>query len=238
MNDTGKRFLWVSAYAIAMAFLEAVVVVYIRGLLQITSDHVTLGPYVTMETWREAATLVMLATVGWLAGHKSSDRLAYGLFAFGLWDIWYYIWLKVLTGWPATVWDWDVLFLIPLRWWGPVLAPMLIAVLICVVTVLAVLRSERGERLEFTPLRGGVTASGGLLALYVFMSDSLCALLRGQVDWDTLRPEPFQWPLFLVALVLMAWPSLVAVWPRAGKPREMSKSLGSGLNTQQEAPHG
>jgi hypothetical protein len=213
MNNISKRFFWVSAYAIAMAFLEAVVVVYIRGLLNITNDHVALGPYVTMETWREAATIVMLVAVGWLAGRRGTDRLAYGLFAFGLWDIWYYVWLKVLIGWPSTLWDWDTLFLIPLRWWGPVLSPVLIAALICTTAVLAVIRLERGERLGITSARVGAAALGGLLALYVFMSDSLQALLQGRADWDTLRPDPFKWPLFLIALVLMALPSLLATWP-------------------------
>jgi len=226
MHDIGKRFLWVSTYAIAMAFLEAVVVVYIRGLLQITNDHVALGPYVMMETWREAATLVMLASVGWLAGRKRLDRWAYGWFAFGIWDIWYYIWLKVLLDWPASLLSLDTLFLIPLTWWGPVLAPMLIAAIVCVVAVLAVVRMERGEptpgaqqsRVRITPARVGLVALGGLLALYVFMADSLGALLQGRMDWATLRPGPFQWPLFLVALALMALPSLMAVWPwtRAG----------------------
>ena len=210
--NIGKRFAWVSAYAIAMAFLEAVVVVYIRGLLRITNDHVALGPYVTMEMWREAATIVMLASVGWLAGRRRADRLAYGLFAFGLWDIWYYVWLKVLTGWPETLLNWDVLFLIPLRWWGPVLSPILIAALICASAVLVVTRMERGQRLEITPINVGSLAAGGLLALYVFMSDSLHALLHGWTDWDTLRPEPFKWPLFLVALALMALPGLKAIW--------------------------
>ena len=209
--NIGKRFIWVSAYAVAMAFMEAVVVVYIRGLLRITNDHVALGPYVTLEMWREAATIVMLAAVGWLAGRRRPDRLAYGLFAFGLWDIWYYVWLKVLTGWPETLLSWDVLFLIPLRWWGPVLSPMLIAALICASAVLVVTRVERGERLEITPVKVGSLAAGGLLALYVFMSDSLHALLQGWTDWDTLRPEPFQWPLFLVALALMALPGLLAI---------------------------
>jgi hypothetical protein len=116
MNDTGRRFLWVSAYAIAMAFLEAVVVVYLRGVLQITNDHVALGSYFTLEIWREVATLAMLTSVGWLAGRRRLERWAYGLFAFGVWDIFYYVWLKVLIGWPATLLDWDVLFLVPLRW--------------------------------------------------------------------------------------------------------------------------
>ena len=222
--NIGKRFMWVSAYAIAMAFLEAVVVVYIRGLLRITNDHVALGPYVTMEMWREAATIVMLASVGWLAGRRRADRLAYGLFAFGLWDIWYYVWLKVLTGWPETLLSWDVLFLIPLRWWGPVLSPVLIAALICVSAVLVVARMERGQRLEITPVNAGSLAAGGLLALYVFMSDSLHALLQGWTDWDTLRPEPFKWPLFLVALALMALPSLTAAWPGRPGPRTSAPS--------------
>jgi hypothetical protein len=214
MNDISKRFLWVSAYAIAMALLEAVVVVYIRELLTVSADHVVLGPYVRMEMAREAATLVMLIAVGWLAGRQRIERWAYGLFAFGLWDVFYYAWLRVLTGWPATLLDWDVLFLIPLRWWGPVVSPMLIAVLICLVAVLAMMRTARGQQLAITPARLGIVVLGGLLALYVFMADSLHALLAGRTDWDTLRPGPFQWPLFLLALALIAVPALMATWPQ------------------------
>lgn len=225
MRETGKRFLWVSAYAIAMALLEAVVVAYIRALLHITEDHVSLGPYVKMEMWREVATIVMLIAVGWLAGSKQLDRLAYGLFAFGLWDIWYYVWLNVLMGWPKTLLDWDVLFLIPLRWWGPVLSPMLVAALMRVTAVLAVMRMERGQRPAITPVRAASLTLGGLLALYVFMSDSIHALLAGRSDWATLRPESFKWPLFLCALTLMAWPSLVAAWPQ--------KALTPGANSQE-----
>jgi len=214
MNNVGKRFCWVSAYAIAMAFLETVVVAYVRALLHVTEDLVSLGPYVRMEMWREVATVVMLIAVGWLAGRGRLDRLAYGLFAFGLWDIWYYVWLKVLLGWPETLLDWDILFLIPLRWWGPVLSPLLIAALMCVTAVLAVMRMECGQRLAITRARVASLALGGLLALYVFMSDSLHALLTGRSDWATLRPESFKWPWFLCALTLMALPSLMAAWPR------------------------
>ena len=215
MSRVGKQFLWVSVYAIAMAFLEAVVVAYIRGLLHITDDHVSLGSYVRMEIWREVATVVMLIAVGWIAGSAKLDRWAYGLFAFGLWDIFYYIWLKVLLDWPRTIFDWDTLFLIPLHWWGPVISPVLIAMLICVTAVLAVTRLERDGLIKVPPVRVGIVVLGGLLALYVFMSDSLHALLRAQSDWAILRPEPFKWPLFLLALVLMAVPSLITVWPSA-----------------------
>jgi hypothetical protein len=213
MNNTLKKFLWVSAYAAAMALLEAVVVVYLRGLLQITNDHVTLGPYDKLEMGREIATLVMLAAVGWLAGRNRPERWAYGLFTFGLWDIWYYVWLKVLIDWPGSLLAWDTLFLLPLTWWGPVLAPTLIAGLLCLSAVLAVVRLEQGQRLGLSLARLGLMSLGVLLALYVFMATSLQALLQGQPDWAALRPEPFLWPLFLLALALLIVPALQATWP-------------------------
>ena len=218
MNSTTKRFLWVSVYAATMAYLEAAVVVYLRallGLTDITDVDVSLGPYGFVEIGREAATIVMLAAVGWMAGHHGKERWAYGLFAFGLWDVFYYIWLRVLLSWPDSLLGWDLLFLIPLPWWGPVLAPVLIAVLICVAAVMAVRRMERGQRIEITPLRLATVLGGTLLALYVFMSDAIHALLTGPVDWNMLRPTPFKWPLFLVALVMMALPTLASTWPRA-----------------------
>lgn len=210
-----QRFVLLSAYAIAMALLEAVVVVYLRALLDATPERVTLGSQVTieMEAGREAATLVMLVAVGWLAGRNWRERCAYGLYAFGLWDIWYYIWLKVFTGWPETLLNWDVLFLIPVRWWGPVLAPVLIAALLCVCAVLAVQRLQREQRLGFTWARIVMTAAGALLALYVFILDALHGIMRGRSDWNVARPDAFQWPLFLVALALMAWGAVRAAWP-------------------------
>jgi hypothetical protein len=216
MKSVAKRFIWVSVYAIAMAYLEATVVVYLRAVLDITditAIDVSLGPYGLIEIGREAATVAMLAAVGWIAGRHWKERWAYGLFAFGFWDLLYYIWLKVLIDWPSSLLGWDLLFLIPLPWWGPVAAPASIAALLCVASVMAVARMERGGRLGITPLRIGVVAAGSLLALYAFMSDAIHAVLAGPVDWDTLRPTPFNWPLFLVALALMAAPILAATWP-------------------------
>jgi hypothetical protein len=129
------------------------------------------------------------------------------------WEPFYYAFLKLLINWPTSLLGWDLLFLIPLPWWGPVLAPALIAVLICVAAVLAVARMGRGQRLGITPVRLAVVFGGASLALYVFMLDAIHALLAGSVDWAMLRPMPFKWPLFLVALMLMSVPTLVAVWP-------------------------
>ena len=208
-----RRLLWVAAYALAMALLEAVVVVYLRGLIAIGRDQVTLGAYMGYELWREVGTLVMLIAVGALAGRQWRERLAYALFAFALWDMDYYAWLRVFIGWPGSLLDWDILFLIPFRWWGPVLAPVLIAALLALGAVLALRRLERGGRLAFSPPVVASAGLGALLALYTFMADSLQAWLQQQPDWHLLRPAPFRWPLFLLALAMMALPIVTWLWP-------------------------
>ena len=140
------RRLWVTAlYAIAMAFVEASVVVYLRALyypdrfvLPSTRRFLyfyhgeppgllpALPPlHLRVEIVREAATMVMLAAVGWLAGTARRDRLAYFLFAFGLWDIFYYVFLRITLGWPQSLGTVDLLFLIPVPWVGPVWMPLL-----------------------------------------------------------------------------------------------------------------
>jgi hypothetical protein len=212
MNGLVKRFVWVSVYAIAMAFLEAVVVVYIRELLRLTG-RADLNSYAVMEAWREASTIVMLVAVGWLAGRSRMDRLAYGMFAFGMWDIWYYVWLKVLVNWPKTLLDWDTLFLIPLPWRGPVLSPVLIAGLICVVSVLTVVQVSRQRTPKITFFQAGITLCGALLALYIFMAAPINTWIRGGRNWASAQPEIFNWPVFLIALLLMSIPSLMATWP-------------------------
>ena len=84
-------------------------------------------PTLLIEVGRETATIVMLATVGVAAGRTKVGKCAYFLYLFGVWDIFYYVWLKVFLDWPASLFTWDVLFLIPVLWAGPVLAPVLVA---------------------------------------------------------------------------------------------------------------
>src|SRR6266516_7032577 len=130
----GRRWLVVALYAVAMAWVEAAVVYYLRSLIDRIEPY---QPYPLpvargfgeAELIREIATLIMLFTVGWLAGATWRARLGYSVVAFGVWDIFYYVFLRVLTGRPKSLLDWDILFLIPLPWWGPVWAPTSIALL-------------------------------------------------------------------------------------------------------------
>ena len=123
--------LTVSAFAIAMAHVETMIVVYLRRLYYPEGFDFPLviidTPTLLLELEREAATLVMLAAYGLAAGRTKAGKLANFIIAFGVWDIFYYVWLKVVLDWPASLLTWDVLFLIPVPWAGPVIAPISVA---------------------------------------------------------------------------------------------------------------
>lgn len=212
-TKTGESKRWpvLILFAIAMAWLESAVVYYLRTMVNRIEPHQTnplpvLAGVDTAEVVRELATLIMLGTVAWLAGRTARSRFGYFAIAFGVWDIFYYGFLKVLTGWPHSLLDWDVLFLIPLPWWGPVLAPMLIATLLILGGSLLMFFDEPEK-----PLWPGrwpivLSALGSLLALCVFMADTLRATPRGIEAVREVLPVTFHWPLFLVALALMSIP--------------------------------
>lgn len=216
-----SRWWIVVVFATAMAWVESAVVFYLRThmdrIVPYQPDPLpVIGGIAAVELPREFATLVMLFAVGVLAGKTWRARWGYALIAFGVWDIFYYVFLRVMCGWPHSLLDWDVLFLIPLVWWGPVLAPVLISVLMILWGTL-VSRVEKSQ--PVTSTGWGVwllNMVGGILALYVFMGDSLRVAGSGLESIRTMLPVHFNWPLFLVALALMAAPlvqELKQCWP-------------------------
>src|ERR1035438_4418730 len=83
----------------------------------------------SVEIAREAATIVMLVSVALVAGGRASWLPSFAI-AFGTWDIFYYVFLKLLLHWPASIMTWDILFLVPVPWAAPVLAPVVVSVTI------------------------------------------------------------------------------------------------------------
>jgi hypothetical protein len=204
------RWIVVVVFAIAMAGVESATVFYLRVLVDRVEPYQpnplpinnALGD---VELWREAATLVMLATVGMLAGRTWRRRLGYAALAFGAWDIYYYVFLRLMAPWPQSLMDWDILFLLPLPWWGPVLAPTSIALLMIVWGTMA---TQRHDDTTEAPASLVLAGAGILLALGIFMADAWRALPGGREAILQALPVTFNWPLFLVALVLMASPIL------------------------------
>lgn len=208
-----ERMRWgvVILFAVAMAWMEAATVVYLRTLVGRVDPYqavpLPMLPHLTSaELVREAATLVMLFTVGCLAGRSWRSRLGYTTIAFGVWDILYYAFLRAIVGWPRSIWDWDVLFLLPLPWWGPVISPVLIAAMMVLGGTL-VSQFDRPDRPVWPGrLSWGLNLAGVFLALYAFMADAIGALDSGAEAVRAVLPVRFNWPLFLVALVLLAAP--------------------------------
>ena len=218
---THRRTTWilVATFAVAMAWVEAAVVYDLRVLVDRLEPYQPnplpiSGALGNIELAREVATLVMLATVGALAGGTLRTRLAYGAIAFGVWDIFYYVFLKIMYGWPRSLLDWDILFLLPLPWWGPVIAPVSIAVLMLVWGTLATASPAPAVWSRSEARLWPAAVLGALLALYVFMADALRAAPQGIEAVRTVLPATFNWPLFLVALGLMALPvaPMVLAW--------------------------
>jgi len=85
------------------------------------------GKIAVTEILREAATIIMMMTVAWLTGKTFLERFSWFIFCFAIWDIFYYIFLKLLLGWPSSFLTWDILFLIPVVWTGPVIAPVIVS---------------------------------------------------------------------------------------------------------------
>ena len=138
-------------FAASFGFVEAVVVVYLRGTLATLAQNS--GPasqfqaspstyqeavsflaripknLLNIEVCREAATMVMLVCVALVAAGGAKERWGVFLWTFAAWDIAYYVGLSLTSGWPASLYDYDVLFLIPVPWLAQVWFPMLVSAL-------------------------------------------------------------------------------------------------------------
>src|SRR5688572_8934455 len=212
------RWMIVMTFAIAMAMVEAASVFYIRALVDriepYQADPLPIhGALGNVELWREAATLVMIATLGALAGRTWRVRVGYAALAFGVWDIFYYVFLRLMSGWPRTLLDWDILFLLPLPWWGPVLAPVSIALVMILWGTLATQSGAGATDARWSRALAGV---GIALALAVFMIDAWRALPEGRDAVLRVLPKTFNWPLFGAALLLMATPLAHTGWRLSG----------------------
>ncbi len=194
----------VIVFAIAMAYLEAAVVVYLQRAVDMTPAQLfplqrsdAMGNLAAIEVGREAATLVMLATIGLLAGTRAVDRLAWTSVAFGVWDIFYYAFLWIFLGWPGALADWDVLFLIPVPWAGPVWAPILVSILLIGFGLEAARRTLEGRPPRVDRLHATVAVAGGAVVILSFTIQAP-QLMEGAM------PGQFAWPIFFAGATLAA----------------------------------
>jgi hypothetical protein len=220
-GNNNSNFLSVAVFAISMAFLESAVVVYLRAIYYpegfIFPLKLIEGRIAVTELWREVATMVMLITVAVIVSKRAIERFAWFIFAFAIWDIFYYIFLYLLLGWPPSVMTWDILFLIPVTWTGPVLAPVINSVtMILLASVIihnAAIKSEFRVKLN----EWALLIVGSCFVIYAYIDgytrymmqrfdiSDILSISPGKEIMDYASgfiPDKFNWMLFLLAEVL------------------------------------
>jgi len=201
-----RVIFWLAVFAAAMALVESAIVVHLRHLYYST-DPRTIFPLrllsaedLRLELAREAATLAMILAVA-LTAERGAVRVAAAFaYVFGIWDIFYYVWLRVFIGWPTDWLQWDVLFLIPWPWFGPWVTPAAVAGLM---TLWGgwLLGSARSHRFTATALLVGGTGAARVRG--AFLEPGYYLLPAGAQGFDGYQPGVFSWILYFPGYVLM-----------------------------------
>jgi hypothetical protein len=200
------------AFGLAFGFVEAAVVIDLRALYEPAQRQAhpdtppgELFPALTIqelqllspqgvrllnvEVARELATMVMLASVGFVVGGHPVRRFAAFLAAFGVWDLSYYVVLRLLNGWPASFATWDILFLIPVPWSSPVGAPMLAAAVMVACGLHAIARETTAQSIRPSRLGWAAVAAAACMIVAAFVANHRIVATGGV-------PSDFDWPLF------------------------------------------
>lgn len=226
MADKERRAAYGTIWVLALVFgwIEASAVVYLReisvresalyGTTYLADLPITLaslpGRLVALEMAREACTLVLLASVGWLAGRRPADRIGAFIAAFGIWDLTYYAVLRLVTGFPGSISTWDILFMIPSPWVAPVWAPVTVATLFVLAGTYLFWTPDHERQYRWTDV--GVLITSACLTLAAFLAGSTAVI-------DHRVPEHFPIWLFWAGVALgTAW--FVGVERRAAATSE------------------
>lgn len=210
---TKKTLLWISLFAIAMGFMETAVVVYLRQLyypegfdfpLKIIPNNIAI-----IEFWREFATVIMLVGAGIMAGKDKFTRFAYFILAFAIWDLCYYLFLHILIQWPQSLFTWDILFLIPVPWVGPVLAPCIVSLQMVFFAWLVIRRYDRRGSARVSWPQWLLLISGVIVIIISFTTDYIEQVSHSAIGgWSvfsesqlfeelkTYVPQQYSWWLF------------------------------------------
>ena len=228
-----NRIIWLALFSIAMGFLETTVVIYLRQIYYPGGFRFPLtlmdSQIITVELLREIGTVVMLVSVAALAGRSFNQRLAYFLAAFSIWDLFYYVFLKLMLDWPESFLTWDILFLIPVPWIGPVLAPCLISVtmLLFAATLLYHDIHNPSHRLRNTDW--ALLIPGSLLVILSWTWDYFVLSFRNDESPEealavlsNFIPQSYPWWLFLSGEILLLW-GIFSFWKRRRMKSEKLK---------------
>ncbi len=198
MVSVTKQLFWLIVWGVAFAYIEASVVVYLRKIyypegfafpLVITETRT-----IVVEIVREAVTLIILWATAELAYRRAQSKMAAFMMLFGTWDIFYYLFLKLVLNWPEGLQSWDILFLIPLPWVGPVWAPVVVSLGLVYAGIAILVGNAQGRYLHFGGKFIWLEITAATLIILSF-------LIPGQVVTDQSVPSHFPSYLFWLGFI-------------------------------------
>lgn len=194
-----KHSFWLIVWGAAFGYMEAAVVVYLREIYYPEGFAFPLvmieNRIMFTEILREAATLLMIWVTVTLAYKRLQSRFAAFFLLFGLWDIFYYIFLKLLLHWPESINTWDILFLIPLPWVGPIWAPVLVSLGFIYAGTTILFYNQKNRFFYFN--RRFI-----LLELFSALLIILSFIIPGSSILEQNTPTYFPWILFITGFLI------------------------------------
>ena len=194
-----KQLLWLIVWGVVFGYMEAAVVVYLREIYYpegFTFPLVMIENRILLtEVLREAATLLIIWATVTLAYKRLQSRFAAFFLLFGVWDIFYYIFLKLLLDWPESIHTWDILFLIPAAWVGPVWAPLLVSIGFIYAGTTILFHNHQNS---FFHLNRRFI----LLELFSALLIILSFMIHGSTILEEDTPIHFPWTLFLTGFLI------------------------------------
>ena len=180
MLTKNSTILWLTIFGVAMGSLEAAVVIYLREIYYPDGFSFPLveikNSTLSVEIFREAATIIMLFAIGFLAGKTKLQRFAFFIYSFAIWDIFYYVFLKISIDWPESLLTPDILFLIPVPWIGPVIAPIILS-LTMIILSLSILRYDAcKESVKLNRMDWKLLIAGSLIVIISFILNFVISL--------------------------------------------------------------
>jgi hypothetical protein len=226
-----KALFWVTFFSIAMGYLESSVVVYLRAILYpqgFAFPLVAMNEQLAVtEIFREAATLIMLLGIGIIAGRNIAERFAWFLYSFAIWDIFYYVFLKVILGWPESFLTWDILFLIPVTWVGPVIAPVIVSLTMIAFALILLFAGQRNVTVKIHYIEWTLLIAGSVVLIVSFTWDYSRFMLQHYSFsriWTLPKsslyelaisyvPVSFNWWIFAAGELIIVW-GIIRFWKK------------------------
>jgi len=174
-KSTLQALFWLTVFSIAMGYMETAVVVYLREMYYPGGFGFPLKPVgysiAVTEIIREAATIIMLAGAGVMTGRTLTEKFGNFVYSFAVWDIFYYVFLKLLLHWPDSLLTWDLLFLIPVPWVGPVICPVINSLSMILLAFVIAYFTDTGGQVKLTVKEWTLLVTGSVIVIVSYTLD-------------------------------------------------------------------